>query len=147
MLYAWIDNNGTLCTTFELNSVPEQYQNRMVVFENLGINDCDKLTVTNGIIRRKTDAELLQEKRQQLLNELNAYTASLLQPTDWVVIKLNSLVFEGKGEEEIQAERQRYTSIFLERASIRSKHLSVENAIMQATTIEELESITVRYTL
>lgn len=91
MLYAWIDKNGTLCTTYDLTYVPEEYKANVVVFEDLEISEHDKLIVDNGVIRKKTDAELLNELKQSKLQELKQYVSSLLSQTDWVVIKLQSM--------------------------------------------------------
>lgn len=145
MLYAWINENGTLCTTFELQSVPEQFRDSVTVFENLDIQDYDRLYVEDGQIKEKTEDIIVQEMKEKLLSELNQYTAGLLQVTDWVVVKLNSLILEGKSETEIQAEKSKYTDVFSQRAEIRSKHSVKENQIMQAESLSELSNLDVRY--
>jgi len=51
MLYAWINENGILCTTYDLAYVPEGV--RYVEFPDLDILDADKLKIENGQIIKK----------------------------------------------------------------------------------------------
>ncbi|MEM1685051.1 MAG: hypothetical protein QXD60_04780, partial [Nanopusillaceae archaeon] len=84
MLYAWIDENGTLCTTFELTSVPEKYRSNVVVFEDLNIHDCDKLYVDeNGEIKVKNDNQIIEERKNDLINFLKYTVYNILSQTDW----------------------------------------------------------------
>lgn len=132
MLYVWIDDNGILCTTFELASVPEKYKNNVVVFENLTIHDVDKLYVENGEIKVKTIEEILEKRKQDLLNLLRITVYNVLSQTDWVVIKCQELGLE------IQKE---YPEICRFRQTIRMKNQKIEEMIVQATTLEELSTI------
>ncbi len=37
MLYAWIDKNVTLCSTYDEQYVPEEHKEAVVVFADLGV--------------------------------------------------------------------------------------------------------------
>lgn len=133
MLYAWIDKNGTLCTTFELESVPSEYLDRVCIFENLSIHDHDKLYVEDGKIKIKTEEMILQEKRQELLTQLKQTIYNLLLPTDWVIVKCTEL--------GIQPSDSPYSSILEKRKKLRQLGDELEREIMQAKTLSELENI------
>lgn len=133
MLYAWINENKILCTTFDLNFVPEKYKNKVVVFEDLDVHDYDKLYVDeNGQIKKKTNEMLIAEMKEKLLNELKNKIYTLLQSTDWVVIKCVELGKDIKKE---------YPEIAQKRQQIREINEKLEKQINSATTIEELEKI------
>ncbi|MEM4134319.1 MAG: hypothetical protein QXV73_03905 [Candidatus Micrarchaeia archaeon] len=132
MLYAWIDNNGTLCTTFELQSVPEQFRDSITIFEHLNIQDHDKLYVENGQIKEKTEGMIVQEMKEKLLSELKQKVYNLLQPSDWVVVKCVELGLNMGNE---------YSEIKQKRQAIRQANDTLESRINSATSIKELIEI------
>lgn len=132
MLYAWINENGILCTTFELQSVPKQFRNNITVFENLTIHDHDKLCIENGQIKEKSESVIVQEMKENLLNELRHKVYNLLQPSDWVIIKCTELGIDMNVE---------YREIYHKRQAIRQANNTLESRINSATSIKELIEI------
>ncbi len=132
MLYAWIDDNGMLCTTFELQSVPEQFRDNVTVFENLNIQDHDKLYVENGQIKEKNESMIIQEMKEKLSMELKQKVYSLLQPTDWVVVKCVELGLDMGVA---------YPEIYQRRQVIRQANDALDSRINSATSINELMDI------
>lgn len=133
MLYAWIDENGTLCTTFELASVPEKYRSSVKIFENLSIHDWDKLYVDeNGEIKIKSEEQILAERKQRLLQELKQVIYSVLLQTDWVLIKCAELKLDPE---------EAYPEIMAKRGKIRQINKKIEEKIKQAKTLDVLEEI------
>lgn len=144
MIYAWINKEGILCATCDLQYVPEEHKDSVFVFDS-DIREVNKLTVENGEIRLKTEEEILNERKQQKTSELKNYVAEILSQTDWVVTKLQSLKEEGWTEEEIEAEKQRYATVFQQRRAIREWNLQMKQAIKEAKTLEELEKIKIEF--
>ena len=134
-LYAWIDENGVLCTTYDLEYVPEKYKNSCQIFEELSIHDHDKLYISeDGKIKIKTFEKILDEEKQKMLNDLKAYVRDLLSPTDWIYIKALEL---GRSATEL------YFDTVQKRLRIRAKNEELKNRIRNATSIEELEKINI----
>lgn len=75
------------------------------------------------------------------LNELKQLAYSVLSTTDWVVIKLLSLSFEGVDQTIISAELSKYQKILEKRAAIRDRIQQLEVAIESAVSEEELNEI------
>ena len=78
MLYAWIDENGTLCTTYDLEFVPDKYKTTCKIFDELSISDADKLYVDNNEIKLKPEEMLKEEKILQIKNRLIEKVKSIL---------------------------------------------------------------------
>ncbi|MEM5861279.1 MAG: hypothetical protein QXJ20_02700 [Candidatus Aenigmatarchaeota archaeon] len=132
MLYAYLNENGILCATAELANVPEQFRSKVVVFETLNLGDHDKLYVEAGQIKLKTEEMILNEMKNNLLDELKQKTYNLLAPTDWIVIKCLELRLDIKTT---------YPEIKAKRDLIRQKNNDFENAIKKGKTIDELNKI------
>ncbi|MEM4620949.1 MAG: hypothetical protein QW607_12155 [Desulfurococcaceae archaeon] len=133
MLYAWIDENGTLCTTFELASVPEKYRSNVVVFEDFNIHDWDKLYIDeNGEIKVKSEEQILVEKKRMLLESLKQKVFSMLSQTDWVLTKCSEL---GVNPNDL------YPDVMSQRRRIRGLNDELEEKIKEAKTLQELEEI------
>ncbi|MEM1672468.1 MAG: hypothetical protein QXT86_10515 [Archaeoglobaceae archaeon] len=133
MLYAWINENGILCSTFDLEFVPEKYRNNVVVFENLSIHDFDKLYIDeNGEIKVKSEEQILSERKQRLMESLKQKVFSMLSQTDWVLIKCSELGVNPNDS---------YFDVMFQRKRIRQLNDELEEKIKEAKTLQELEEI------
>ena len=91
----------------------------------------------------KIDIEKLRQKK---LRELKTYIASLLSQTDWVIFKLQSMKEESLSDNEIQVEVQKYQPILEKRKRIREWNKQTEQAIQNAKTFEDINSIEIKFT-
>jgi hypothetical protein len=94
-------------------------------------------------IRLKTQDEQLRELKQKKLNELAMYMQSLLQPTDYIFVK----IFEAQvtNDNTLQALQTKYAVQLQQRASIRQWNENTKQAISNATTIDQLLAIKIEY--
>jgi hypothetical protein len=129
-----------LCCALLPEAVPQGIQ--AIEFDVESPND---IVYDGSQIRLKTQDEKLQELKSQKLSELRMYVAGLLSQTDWVVIKLQSMINEGWTDAEIQAKKQKYQPILDRRKAIRIWNAQMEQAIQNAQTIEELEAIKIEF--
>ncbi len=114
-----------------------------VIFE-LDVDSPEDIILDNGQIRVKTETEKLAEEKQKKLAELKSYIASLLQPTDYTIIKIAEA--EVKGDEmEVERLKQKYAQQLQEREAIRKWNEQMKQAIRNAKNLEELRSIEIRY--
>ncbi len=114
-----------------------------VIFE-LDVDSPDDVILDNGQIRLKTEAEKLAEEKERKLAELKRYVASLLQPTDYIIIKIAEA--EVKGDEtEVEQLKQKYATQLQQRQDIREWNEQMKQAIRNAKNLEELRSIEIRY--
>jgi mevalonate kinase len=91
-------------------------------------------------IRVKTEAEKLAEEKQKKLAELENYVASLLEQTDYVVIRIVEAQTLGN-RETVRQLRQKYATQLKQRQAIRQWNERMKQAIRNAETLEELRSI------
>ncbi len=138
MAWAWFEGQN-IFVAYSKDVVPE---NAIEVSDDITPQD---LVIENGQLRLKTEEERLNELKQRKLQDLKGYVSNLLSQTDWVVIKLQSLVNEGWSEEEIQAEKEKYREILEQRRRIREWNRQMEQAIQNAQTLEELEGIRIEF--
>jgi mevalonate kinase len=104
----------------------------------------DDVILDNGQIRVKTEAEKLEEERQKKLAELKNYVASLLEQTDYIIVRIAEA--QAKGDEaEVERLRQKYSQKLQEREAIRQWNEQMKQAIRNAQTLAELRSIEIRY--
>jgi hypothetical protein len=138
-VWAYIQpNTNTLCCALLKESVPEG-----VNAIELEVETPDDVILDNGKIRVKTDAEKLQEIKQSKLNKLKSYTASLLAPTDYIITKIAETQAIGNND-QLVALKQKYSSQLQQRDNIRAWSEKVKQAINNASTIEELNSIEIK---
>jgi len=95
-------------------------------------------------IRLKTEAEKLAEEKQKKLAELKNYVASLLEQTDYVVIRIAEAETLGNKETAKQL-RRKYATQLQQREAIRQWNKQMKRAIRNAKTLDELRSIEIRY--
>jgi ribosomal protein L4 len=92
----------------------------------------------------KTEAEKLAEEKQKKLAQLRSYVASLLAPTDYVVIRISEV--EALGDTEaVKQLKQKYATQLQQRLAIREWNERMKQAIKNAKTLEELRSLEIRY--
>jgi len=130
---------GILCCALLKESVPEG-----VNAVELEVETPDDVILDNGQIRLKTEAEKLEEEKQKKLAELKNYVAKLLEPTDYVVVRIAEAEINGDTD---KAERlkQKYTKQLQEREAIRQWNEQMKEAIRNAKTLDELRQIEIRY--
>jgi hypothetical protein len=139
-VYAFIHPElGILCCALLPEAVPEG-----VEAVELEVETPDDVVVDNGQIRLKTEAEKLAEEKQRKLAELKSYVASLLEQTDYIIIKIAEAQALGDME-AVEQLKQKYATQLQQREAIRQWNEQMKQAIRNAKTLEELRSIEIRY--
>ena len=139
-VYAFIHPDlQILCCALLPEAVPEG-----VEYVELEVESPDDVVYENGQIRLKTEAEKLEEEKQRKLAELKNYVASLLEPTDYVVIRIAEAEIKGDTDTAEQL-KQKYAKQLQEREAIRQWNEQMKNAIRNAKTLKELGQIEIRY--
>ena len=95
-------------------------------------------------IRLKTQDEKLQELKSQKLSELKTYVASLLAPTDYAITKIAEAQIQNDTA-EVEALKQKYTTQLQRREAIRQWNEQMKQAINNAQSLEELNSIVIQF--
>jgi hypothetical protein len=86
----------------------------------------------------------LDKIKQVKLSQLKSYTANLLAPTDYIITKIAETQAIGNND-QLEALKQKYSSQLQQRDSIRAWSENTKQAINNASTIEELNSIEIKY--
>jgi hypothetical protein len=135
-VYAFIHPDlKILCCALLPEAVPEG-----VEYVELEVENPDDVILDNGQIRLKTKAEKLEEEKKKKLTELKNYVARLLEPTDYVIIK----IAEAQAKEytdEVEQLKQKYVTQFQQRKAIRQWNEQMKQVIQNSQTIEELRSV------
>jgi hypothetical protein len=139
-VYAFIHPElNTLCCALLPEVVPEG-----VEVVELEVASPDDVVYDNGQIRLKTEAEKLEEEKQRKLAELKSYVASLLEQTDYVIVKIAEAQIIGDIE-AVEQLKQKYAQKLQQREAIREWSEQMKQAIRNAKTLEELRRIEIRY--
>ena len=139
-VYAYIHPElNILCCALLPEAVPEGVE--AIEFE---VESPADVILDNGQIRLKTEQEKLNELKQAKLAQLKQYVASLLSQTDYVIVKISEAQVLGD-ERKVEMLKQKYVSQLTERESIRVWNEQVKQAIKNATSIQELNSISITY--
>ena len=128
-----------LCYTLLPEAIPEGVE--AIEFE---VEDPSDIILDKGQIRLKTEQEKLDELKQEKLNQLKQYIASLLSPTDYIIIKISEVQALGNTQ-GVANLKQRYANQLAERGRIRAWSEQVKQAIKNAKSIQELNSISITY--
>jgi hypothetical protein len=128
-----------LCCALLQEAVPEGVE--AVELEVMSPND---VILDNGQIRVKTEAEKLEEEKQRKLAELRNYVRGLLEPTDYVVIRIAEAEVRGDTDTAEQL-KQKYARQLQQREVIRQWNEQMKQAIRNAENLEELRQIEIRY--
>jgi hypothetical protein len=110
----------------------------------LEVESPDDVILDNGQIRLKTEAEKLAEEKQRKLAELKNYVASLLEQTDYIIVKIAEAQVSGDTE-AVEQLKQKYATQLQEREAIRQWNEQTKQAIRNAETLDELRSIEIKY--
>jgi len=141
--YVWLDSNGNLQTQYIPALTPK---NALKVnnygYHNLPLNIL--ITVANGTITQNTEQQILQNLQKQKLQELSSYVATLLQPTDYIITKIAEA--QATNDNTLQSLQTQYAKQLQQRASIRKWNENTKQAINNATTIDQLNSIVIQFT-
>jgi hypothetical protein len=136
-VYAWTEN-GQLFITEDKNLAPANAI-------ELEVETPDDVIYDGTQIRVKTEEEKLVEEKQKKLTELKNYVASLLRPTDYVVIRIAEA--QALRNRQIAKQlRQKYTKQLQQRQAIRQWNEQMKQAIRNAKTLEELRSVELNFT-
>ena len=139
-VYAFIHPDlKILCCALLPEAVPPNVE--AIELEVMSPND---VILDNGQIRVKTEVEKLEEEKQRKLAELKRYVTNMLEPIDYIIIKIAEAQVRGD-EAEVERLRQRYASQLQQREAIRQWNEQMKQAIKNAETLEELRSIEIRY--
>jgi len=128
-----------LCCALLPEVVPQGVQ--AIEFDVVSPED---VILDNGQIRLKTDAEKLQEAKQKKLAELKSYIASLLAPTDYIIIKIGEAQALGDTA-QIEALKQKYSAQLQRREAIRQWNEQTKQAINNAQSLDELGGIVIEF--
>jgi L-fucose mutarotase/ribose pyranase (RbsD/FucU family) len=110
----------------------------------LEVESPDDVVYENGQIRVKTEAEKLEEEKQRKLAELKNYVASLLEQTDYIIVRIAEMQLTGDPE-TVEQLKQKYSQKLQQREAIRQWNEQMKQAIRNAKTLAELRSIEIRY--
>ena len=139
-VYAFIHPDlNTLCCALLPEAVPEGIE-----YVELEVESPDDVVYENGQIRLKTEAEKLEEEKQRKLVALRNYIASLLERTDYVVVRIAEAEINGDTDTAEQL-KQKYAKQLQEREAIRQWNKQIKQAIQNAKTLDELKQIEIRY--
>jgi hypothetical protein len=139
-VYAFIHPElNNLCIASLPEAVPEG-----VEAVELEVESPDDVILDNGQIRLKTEAEKLAEEKQRKLAELRSYVASMLEQTDYIIVKIAEAEALGNTE-AVEQLKQRYAIQLQQRQAIRQWNEQMKQVIRNAKTLEELRRIEIRY--
>jgi hypothetical protein len=130
-----------LCCTLLPETVPEG-----VEAVELEVETPDDVIYDGTQIRLKTEEEKLMEEKQKKLAELKNYVASLLERTDYIVVRIAEAEALGNTE-TVEQLKQRYAKQLQQRQTIRQWNEQMKQAIRNAKTLEELRSIFIDFPL
>jgi len=128
-----------LCCALLKESVPEG-----VNAVELEVETPDDVIYDGTQIRLKTEAEKLAEEKEKKLAQLKSYVATLLEKTDYIIIRIADTEVRGDTA-EAERLRQKYATQLQQRQAIREWNEQMKQAIRNAKTLDELRSIEIRY--
>ncbi len=142
-MFVWLENNE-LKVAFQKDLAPKH----AIEIDTFGLNPIPPIEafikIENGQVAKKSKDEVLQWLKEKKLAELKSYVATLLEETDYVVVRIAEA--QAKGD-TVEAERlrQRYAKQIQERDAIRKWNEQMKQAIRNAKTLKELRSLEIRY--
>ena len=128
-----------LCRALLQEAIPKNVN--AVEFE---VESADDIILDNGTIRVKTYEEKLNELKQQKLTQLKSYVADKLSQTDYIITKISEAQLLNDTE-QVEALKQKYSLQLQERENIRDWNEKMKQAIKNAATIEELNSLEIKF--
>jgi len=139
-VYAFIHPElNILCCALLQEAVPEGVE--AIEFE---VESPDDVIYDGTQIRLKTQDEKLQELKVQKLSELKTYVAGLLAQTDYIITKIAEAQIQNDTA-KVEALKQRYSAQLQQREAIRAWNEQMKQKIRNATSLEELKAIEIRF--
>jgi len=87
MIYAYIlEDNKTLCCTYSLEYIPQEFRDNVFIFENLNIGDEWKLKIENNQVILKSEAEIQSEINKKIANEKKELTRLKLNQIENLIL-------------------------------------------------------------
>ena len=129
----------TLCCALLPEAVPEG-----VEAVELEVGTPDDVILDNGQIRLKTEAEKLKEEKQKKLAELKSYVASLLEQTDYIIVKIAEAQVSGDTE-AVEQLKQKYATQLQQRKAIREWNEQMKQAINNAQSLDDLLRLEIKF--
>ena len=128
-----------LCCALLPEAVPKGI--KAIEFE---VESFDDVIYDGTQIRLKTQEEKLNELKAQKLSELKTYVAGLLAQTDYIITKIAEAQIRNDTA-EIEALKQKYSAQLQQREAIRAWNEQMKQKIRNATSLEELKAIEIRF--
>jgi len=128
-----------LCCALLPEAVPQGVQ--AIEFD---VESPDDVIYDGTQIKLRTRDEKLQEEKQKKLTELKNYVASLLAPTDYIIVKIVEAQVLGDTT-QVDALKQKYSAQLQRRGAIRARNEKMKQAIQNAQTIDELRGIAIEF--
>ena len=129
-----------LCCALLEESIPANVE--VIEFE---VDNVDDVVYDGTQIRLKTNEEKLQEVKQKKLTELKSYIANLLSNTDYIIVKISEAQLLGDIV-EVENLKQKYATQLQEREAIRNWNEQMKQSINNANTLEDINSIEIKFT-
>jgi hypothetical protein len=140
--YVWLDEKGNLQVQYiQALSSKNALKVNNYGYPNLPLNIL--ITVANGTITQNTEQQVLQNLQKQKLQQLADYVSTLLQPTDYIILKISEA--QTTNDNTLQALQSKYATQLQQRASIRQWNENTKQAINNSTTIDQLLAINIEY--
>jgi len=130
---------NTLCCALLPEAVPQG-----VEYVELEAETPDDVILDNRLIRVKTEAEKLAEEKQRKIEKLKRYVATLLEQTDYIILKISEAQALGDMN-AVEQLKQKYATQLQQREAIRQWNEQMKQAIRDAKTLEEIMRIEIRY--
>lgn len=118
MFYAFIENDLIFIAS-DPNLVPQGLQ----VFE-VETDNPHEYTIENGAVVKKSSSVLLDELKLEAIKKINSHLSSLLEPTDWIIIKCTELNVNPSSEYPEQTQQ---------RQLFRDQAAEAKSAVREAT--------------
>jgi hypothetical protein len=128
-----------LCCALLPEAIPQGVQ--VIEFD---VESPDDVVFDGTQIRLKTDVEKLQEAKQRKLAELKDYVASLLAPTDYIIIKISEAQAIGDTS-QVDSLKQKYSAQLQQREAIRQWNEQTKQAINNAQSLDVLNNVVIQF--
>jgi len=86
----------------------------------------------------------IEKSKQKKLEELKNYVASLLTPTDYIIVKIAEAQALGDTA-QVDALKQKYSTQLQQREAIRAWNEQMKQSINNAKSLDELLSLEIRF--
>jgi len=143
IMFVWLENNEVK-VTFQKELAPEE----AIEIDTLGLIPIPSIEafikIENGQIIKKTQDEILQWLKNEKMRALKDYVASLLTPTDYIIMKTAEAQILADMA-QIDALKQKYSAQLRQRAAIRTWSEKTKQAIQDAQTIDELRGMAIEF--